>query len=223
MLPSRAVRRHPRRVGQWKMAGEAAKPIRVQPVEALGSAPQRRSSRWISSFMLAILLCSGCGSPYPSNASARPTSSAPSPSFSPTDPVLAGLTPYPPERVASAIAGRMNIGITQLDAADRYLVMVDPQTARQAALMSRGVGNPDPNATGWVVWTSTGFTYLAKVTPATPMGPGGTPYPSYLVQVVAPEIAGHPGENTALVLVDARTGEMGMTFSTCVGELCGPP
>ncbi|HET7181100.1 MAG TPA: hypothetical protein VFI15_02605 [Candidatus Limnocylindrales bacterium] len=117
----------------------------------------------------------------------------------------------------------MNIGIKELEPADRYLVQVDADTARRTALGSRGVGNPGPNASGEIVWTSTGFIYLADVMRATPLGPAGPSRPMYLVQVFAPDIAGFPGENTALVLVDARTGELGSTFDTCVGDLCGPP
>lgn len=179
--------------------------------------------------ILCAIMIAGCGGPQVSvQATPRPSPSAAAsapalPTYLGTDPVLADLTPYPSERLAKGIADRMDIGLRPLEPGERYLVEVDAEAAIKSALASRGVGNPGPDATGEIVWTSAGFVYLAAVTPATPFGPQGTPFPAYLVQVLAPEIPGFPGHNTALVVVDARTGTRSMTFSTCVGDSCGPP
>lgn len=137
--------------------------------------------------------------------------------------MLALLTPYPPEQVANSITRRMGIGLAPLSPVDRYSVAIDAAYAIRTALSSRGVGNPGPSATGEIKWTEAGFVYLAEYTPVEILGPAVAPYPAYLVQVLAPSIPGFPGDNTALVIVDARTGDLGVTLSTCVGSLCGPP
>jgi hypothetical protein len=117
----------------------------------------------------------------------------------------------------------MGIGIAPLSPADKYEVVIDAQHAIRTALSSRGVGNPGPNASGEIAWTDTGFVYLVEYTPTSPLGPKGGSFPAYLVQVIAPAIPGFPGENMALVVVDARTGDLDSTMDACVGPLCGPP
>jgi hypothetical protein len=122
----------------------------------------------------------------------------------------------------------MKIGIDPLSALERGQVDVSRDDAIRTALASGGVGVPGPNGTGEIAWTSAGFVYLATYTPA--IGPGAyggghadrSPFPAYLVQVVAPPIAGYPGFNTALVIVDARSGALVSTLSSCNGPLCNP-
>jgi hypothetical protein len=141
---------------------------------------------------------------------------------------LALLTPYPPTAVEEALVSRFRIGLKPLSRAEQDQVAVGRADAIRTALTSRGVGNPGPDATGEIVWTSTGFVYLASYTRPIRSGYGGpgpspTPFPAYLVQVLAPAIPGFPGDNTALVIVDARTGALGTTSGPCVGALCGSP
>lgn len=198
----------------------------TRPAVAAGlrNAPFPLSRLVALSFSIAIV--TGCGTLESSERPSQlPTPSATRPDATslPSEAVLARLTPYPPASVADSIVERMRIGLAPLSLTDGYQVVIDAATATRTALASRGVGNPGPNATGEIEWTETGFVYLVKYTPVTPLGPTVLPYPAYLVQVMAPAIPGFPGDNTALVIVDARTGDLGVTLSTCVGVLCGLP
>lgn len=154
-------------------------------------------------------------------------SAAPSATAGPTDAVIAALTPFPPERVRDALL-HFGFGLEPLTLEQRLEVAVDPADAIRTALANRGIGNPGPNGVGEIAWTQTGFVYLASYAPHDLPGYGGphpdpSPFPAYLVQVLAPPIPGYPGENTALVIVDARSGAMGTTYHPCVGGLCGSP
>jgi hypothetical protein len=147
---------------------------------------------------------------------------------SPTPAASTAAAPYPPPPVAQALASTFRIGLRPLSDAERALVAISQTDAIRTALTSRGVGMPGPNGSGEVVWTSAGFVYLAAYTPPPTLGyggPGPSPMPiaAYLVQVLAPAIPGFPGDNTALVIVDARTGALGATMGPCVGALCGAP
>jgi hypothetical protein len=71
-------------------------------------------------------------------------------------------------------------------------------------------------------WLSTGFVYLGRWSPPLESlghAPRPDPTPVYLVQVLAP-LAQFPQSNTAFVVVDALTGEVRVTFSSCVGPTC---
>ncbi|HET7182326.1 MAG TPA: hypothetical protein VFI15_08865, partial [Candidatus Limnocylindrales bacterium] len=139
---------------------------------------------------------------------------------------LAALTPFPPEQVREAIAVHTGIGVDPLTVVQAVQVAITRDEAIQTALASRGVGFPGPDGHGEIVWTSVGFVFLANYTPAVGPAPYGggvadrTPFPAYLVQVVAPPIAGFPGFNTALVVVDARSGQLARTTTPCNGPLC---
>ena len=173
-------------------------------------------ARLLAGAFAAALLVASCGTSTPSPAAVEASQG------------LALLTPFPPQQVRDAIAEQMRIGIDPLSAIERERVTVSRDEAIRTALASRGVGVPGPDGKGEIAWTSVGFVYLATYTP--PIGPGSyggggpdrSPIPSYLVQVLAPPIAGYPGFNTALVIVDARSGELVSTMSSCNGPLCHP-
>jgi len=173
-------------------------------------------ARLLAGAFAAALFAASCGTTAPSPAAVEAT------------PGLAFRTPFPPQLVRDAIVRQMGIGIDPLSALEREQVAVTSDDAIQAALASRGIGVPGPNGTGEIVWTRAGFVYLVTYTP--PIGPGAyggghgdrTPRPAYLVQVLAPPITGYPGFNTALVIVDARSGGLVSTLSSCNGPLCRP-
>lgn len=145
---------------------------------------------------------------------------------SPTPPGPGALTPYPPSAVAQALVSQFRVGLRPLTDAERGQVTISQADAVRTALSSRGVGMPGPDASGEIIWTSAGFVYLGAYRPPPQLGYGGpgpspAPISAYLVQVLAPAIPGFPGDNTALVIVDARTGALGATMGRCVGALCG--
>jgi hypothetical protein len=175
---------------------------------------------WRAGIGILVAILAGCAAPQPSPDAASPPV--------PTENGLALLTPYPPVAVKDSLARRLRIELKPLSRTEQDQVAVGQADAIRTALSSRGVGNPGPNGTGEIEWTEPGFVYLATYTSfSLPSyggpGPSPAPFPAYLVQVLAPAIPGFPGENTALVIVDARTGELGTTFGSCVGVLCGPP
>ena len=165
--------------------------------------------------LAAVLIVTSCATSVP----------MPSPV---TTPELASLTPFPPQDVRDAMVAQMQIGIDPLSPLQRQQVTASRDDAVHTALASRGVGVPGPSGQGEIAWTSTGFVYLASYTP--PIGPGvyggghpdRSPLPAYLVQVIAAPIEGYPGFNTALVIVDARSGALVSTVSSCNGPLCSP-
>jgi hypothetical protein len=175
-------------------------------------------TRQFAGAFFAALLVASCGT------------STPSPSTFDATPGPASLTPFPPQPVRDAIVQQfgIGIGIDPLSPRERDQIAASRRDAIQTALASRGVGMPGPNGKGEIAWTSTGFVYLASYTP--PVGPGAyggghpdrSPIPAYLVQVIAPPIAGYPGFNTALVIVDARSGALVSTMGSCNGPLCDP-
>lgn len=120
------------------------------------------------------------------------------------------------------------IGIDPLSAVERGQIDVSSDDAIRTALAPRGVRVAGPSGKGEIAWTSAGFVYLATFTPA--IGPGSyggghtdrSPFPAYLVQVLGPPIAGDPSSNTALVVIDARSGDIVETMSPCNGPLCRP-
>jgi hypothetical protein len=164
---------------------------------------------------LLVMACSGAPSTNVP-VSASPTQVT---SQSPT----ADLAPYPPPEVAGSLNQVFHISLAPLSEGDRVAVAVPPQAAATSALASRSVGNPGPDATGEVVWTETGFMYLAIFSGQAPFGSvANSSYPAYLIQLFALPIKGFPGQNTALAIVDARSGELTHTYGPCVGELCSP-
>jgi hypothetical protein len=173
-------------------------------------------ARLLSGGFAAAVLVASCGISTPSPAPVEAT------------PELAFITPVPPQQVREAIVEQMGIGIDPLSAQERGQVAVSREVAIQIALASRGVGVPGPIYKGEIAWTSAGFVYLATYTPPIGLGSYGgghadrSPLPAYLVQVLAPPIAGYPGSNTALVIVDARSGELVSTLGSCNGPLCHP-
>lgn len=170
----------------------------------------------LASTFAAALVVAACGTSTVSPAAVEGT------------PGIASLTAFPPQQVRDAIVARMDIGIAPLTPLEREQVTASRDDAVETALASRGIGVPGPEYKGEIAWTNAGFVYLASYTP--PIGPGmhgggtpdRTPFPAYLVQVLAPPIAGYPGHNTALVIVDARSGQLVSTMGTCNGPLCGP-
>jgi hypothetical protein len=173
-------------------------------------------ARLLAGAFAAALLVASCGTRTPSPAAVEAT------------PSLAFVTPFPPQEVRGAITKQTGIGIDPLTAVEREQVDVSSDDAIRTALAPRGVGVAGPSGKGWIAWTSAGFVYLATYTPA--IGPGSygggqadrSPFPAYLVQVLGPPIAGDPSSNTALVVVDARSGDLVETMSPCSGPLCRP-
>jgi hypothetical protein len=138
------------------------------------------------------------------------------------------LAPYPPQAVVDSLLQVHRIVVAPMSAADLAQVTVDRVAAVRTAMASRGIGIPGPNSSGEVVWTNVGFVYLATYTSFGLPAYGGpqpspAPFPAYLVQVLAPPFPGFPGQNSALVIVDARSGEQDTTFGPCDGALCGLP
>jgi hypothetical protein len=178
-----------------------------------------RSGR-IAGLALLVALLAGCGMLQPSpEASTTPE---------PNDAALGVGTPFPPPAVRNSMAQRLRIELAPLNPAEWAQVGIGPADAIRTALSNRAIGVPGPNGVGEIAWTQIGFIYLASYTPRDLPGYGGprpdpAPFPAYLVQVLAGPFPGFPGENTALVIVDARSGEMGTTYGPCVGALCGPP
>lgn len=72
-------------------------------------------------------------------------------------------------------------------------------------------------------WTEAGFIYLGRWRPP-PLSLGHAPMPEptavYLVQVLAEPVPQFPNSNTAFVVINASTGELGTTFGPCVGPTC---
>ena len=169
-----------------------------------------------STFAVALVLAA-CGTSTVSPAGLEGT------------PGIASLTAFPPQQVRDAIVARMGFGIDPLAPLEREQVVVSSDDAVETALASRGIGVPGPEYKGEIAWTNAGFVYLASYTPPIGRGmhgggiPDRTPFPAYLVQVLAPPIAGYPGSNAALVIVDARSGELVSTMGSCIGPLCRPP
>jgi hypothetical protein len=165
-----------------------------------------------SALLLTMLVVAGCANEL--SATLEPT------------PRLAALTPFPAEAIRAGIATNMQIGIERLTPAEQDQVTTNRDAAVRTALASRGVGVPGPNGRGEIAWTSTGFVYLVSYVP--PVGPGSaqsqdrSPIAAYLVQVLAPPIPGYPGFNSALVVVDARSGDLITTVSPCNGPKCRP-
>jgi hypothetical protein len=138
------------------------------------------------------------------------------------------LAPYPPQAVVDALLQVHRIVLAPMSAADLAQVQVDRVAAVRTAMASRGVGIPGPGSSGEVQWTNVGFVYLATYTSFGLPAYGGpqpspTPFPAYLVQVLAPPFPGFPGQNSALVIVDARSGVQESTDGPCDGALCGLP
>lgn len=188
------------------------------PSFRIGRPPSVPPAAFTAGIVLLVGLLSGCIAPQP-----PPTPSA----AAPTDNPLALVTPYPPAGVTDSLSRRMQITLTPLTHDQQAQVAIDQADAIRTALASRGVGNPGPNGTGAIEWTGLGFVYLASYTSFSLPSYGGprpspTPFPAYLIQVIAPAIPGFPGENEGLVIVDARTGDLETTFDLCVGDLCGP-
>jgi hypothetical protein len=157
--------------------------------------------------LLISLLVFGCGSPIPSPAVEAPR-----------------LAAFPPAPVERAIETRMRMMLEPLTVHARSQVTVDAEAAVEAALNHRGFGYVDAGGEKLVVWTRVGFVYLALYTPPSmPHDAEGEPIPAYLVQVWAPPIAGFPGTNTALVIVDAAQAKVLSGFGPCAGPLCGIP
>lgn len=131
---------------------------------------------------------------------------------------------YPPSDLVVAFERQFRIVLTPLTPGDMAEVGIAPEQAQRTALLSRSVGNPGPNATGEIAWTETGFTYLGRYTAHDSIyGSPEPPYPAYLVQVLAPPFPGFPGQNTALVVIDAQSGELAHVYGPCVGDECGAP
>ena len=161
-------------------------------------------------FLAVIGLIGGCGPSPPSPEPILPTSTT-----------SAERAPFPPSDVVSSLAENVRICLAPLTESDWEQVSVDPNDAIRTALASRSVGNPGPGATGLIVWSDTGFIYAARYSGGWPFGTTNEPsYPADLIQRLVPPIEGFPGQNTALAIVDAQSGELSHTYGPCVGDKC---
>jgi hypothetical protein len=151
-------------------------------------------------------------------------SAAPEPP--PADPRL-DFAPPPPPVVSQNLAEQARLTFRPPTTIELRTVTV---TADQARLTALSVGPQPYGEQGRVVvWTKVGCEFLGWLQepqmpnhgqPATPRA-----YTAYLVQLLGDPVPGWPGINVELVVVDAVTGERGMSMgggpTAFMGSTCG--
>lgn len=125
------------------------------------------------------------------------------------------ITADPPPRALQSSMEQRQAVFTPLSNEEAAMVTVSVEQAEVAAL---AVGGPDLASDAHI-----GFSYLGHWIPPLPSlghSPVPDPIPAYLVQLLGDPSEGFPEGSSAFVTVDARTGEVLVSYSPCWGEAC---
>jgi hypothetical protein len=132
------------------------------------------------------------------------------------------LAPQPDAALYVAFRDRHGAFFTPLLSGDPATVFVSTSQAEQVAVASGGMGYQlDDGAEAFTPWVRAGFVYIGRWTPAwEPHLASPVPMVAYAVQVFTEDVPELRGATSALVIVDATSGEVSVTLSPCDGPLC---